>query len=246
MHDYAPILRWLLLNCVTLVGVGALWYFGLLQSTIASDRTHISIAILVVFGLTALHCLYQTTEIANQLVAARAVRASIVATDGRGLHLSAGRVVGTQGRPLEPSILTEHVANLLTKAELQGVRFDQTLLLRALADRLRAREKLGLFISEALLRLALLGTAIGFILMLVPIAHLDGFEADTLRGALSGMTSGMSVALTVTVTGIACALVLKFQYYMLDDAIAELFDIVTETSEIYVMSALEFQADARP
>jgi hypothetical protein len=33
---------------------------------------------------------------------------------------------------------------------------------------LRAREKLSLFLSEALLRLALLGTAIGFILMLIP------------------------------------------------------------------------------
>ena len=33
---------------------------------------------------------------------------------------------------------------------------------------------------------------------------------------------------------------------MLDNAIAELFDIITEISEIYVMSALERRPDARP
>jgi biopolymer transport protein ExbB/TolQ len=67
-----------------------------------------------------------------------------------------------------------------------------------------------------------------------------------LRSALSGMTAGMAVALSVTVTGIASALVLKFEYFMLDNDIAELFDMITEISEIYVMSALERRPNARP
>jgi hypothetical protein len=47
----------------------------------------------------------------------------------------------------------------LTKSALQrGGHLDQVVLLaRALADQLRAREKLGLFLSEALLQLALPG-----------------------------------------------------------------------------------------
>jgi len=247
IRDYAPLLRWLLLNCVALIGIGALWYFGLLQAMLSTDRTHISIAILAIFVLTALHCLFQTAEISNQLVASRKVRDTVLAAGADGLHVVDGKVLTAQGRPLEASVLTTHIGNLLIKADVQGsVRFDQTLLLRALADRLRAREKLGLFVSEALLRLALLGTAIGFILMLVPIAQLSSFDADHLRTALSGMTGGMAVALNVTVTGIASALVLKLEYYFLDSAIAELFDLITETSEIYVMSALERRPDARP
>jgi hypothetical protein len=71
------------------------------------------------------------------------------------------------------------------------------------------------------LRLALLGTAIGFILMLIPISGLSSFEAGTLRTALGGMTGGMAIALNVTVTGIASSLVLKLEYYMLDNAIEE-------------------------
>jgi hypothetical protein len=45
----------------------------------------------------------------------------------------------------------------------------------------------------------------------------------------------MAIALNVTVTGIAAALVLKFQYYLLDTAIGELFEIITEATEVGVI-----------
>src|SRR5690606_8991205 len=143
---------------------------------------------------------------------------------GSGFRVAGNRVTTGSGEALEPGVFTTHVKNLVTKAELGAPgRLDQTLLLRNIADKLRGREKLGLFVSEALLRLALLGTAIGFILMLIPIAGLSSFDAETLRGALAGMTGGMAVALNVTVSGIATALILKFEYFQLDSAITELF-----------------------
>ena len=82
--------------------------------------------------------------------------------------------------------------------------------------------------------------------MLIPIAGLTSFEADTLRTALSGMTGGMAVALNVTVSGIATALVLKFEYFQLDGAIGELFQTIAETSEIHVVPAIERSQDGRP
>lgn len=244
--DHAPILRWLLLNCLAGVVIVALVYFGLMQTMLATDRTHISLLILILFAATVLHCLYHTTDISSQLVAARKAHTQILGLGPKTLHLNGDQqVLVGNGRPLEPGVLTSYVANLLIKSNVQGGgSFDQTLLLRGLADRLRGREKLGLFVSEGLLRLALLGTAVGFILMLIPIAALHSFEAGNLRTALSGMTSGMAIALNVTVTGIACALVLKFEYYLLDDAIVELFDLVTETTEVYVMPALGSIRDA--
>jgi hypothetical protein len=137
-------------------------------------------------------------------------------------------------------MIARHVANLVAKARAQGGhRIDQTLLLRALADRLRGREKLGLFVSEALLRLALLGTAVGFILMLIPIAGLTAFDAESLRTALTGMSGGMATALNITVTGIGTALLLKLQYFFLDKAVGELVGSVTDVTEVYVISRLE-------
>jgi len=240
IRDYAPVLRWLIVNCLVLLALFALWQLGFLGAVLESDHTRISLLIFALFGLTTLHCLIQTSAISRELVAARKARATIEANQGSGFRVAGNRVTTGSGEALEPGVFTTHVKNLVTKAELGAPgRLDQTLLLRNIADKLRGREKLGLFVSEALLRLALLGTAIGFILMLIPIAGLSSFDAETLRGALAGMTGGMAVALNVTVSGIATALILKFEYFQLDSAIAELFDLIAETSEIHVVPAIE-------
>ena len=234
INDYAPVLTWLLVNIVLAIGLFALWAFGLIQQVLATDRTHVSTIIAAIFVLTALHCLYQTWVTSRDLIVARRVRDQVESADVVPVLLPDGRVM-VDGHELERGLISTYVGNLLRKASLGSGPFDQTILLRSLADRLRGREKLGLFVSEGLLRLALLGTAIGFILMLIPLSGLTAFDAETLRGALTGMTSGMAIALNVTVTGIAAALVLKFEYYLLDTAIAELFEIITEATEVGVI-----------
>jgi hypothetical protein len=234
-RDFLPLLRWLILMSLTVFGLAVLWQLGLFQLMFATDRTRISSLILGLFALTTLHCLAQTWVISKEMMATRSFRDAI-SNDWGGL----AAISSDPRRVPQQSVIARHVANLMAKARAQnGRRIDQTLLLRALADRLRSREKLGVFVSEALLRLALLGTAVGFILMLIPIAGLTAFDAETLRRALAGMSGGMATALNITVTGIATALLLKLQYFFLDKAIVELFDTITELTEVHVVSELE-------
>jgi hypothetical protein len=234
-HDFVPLLRWMILISLTVFALLALWQLSVIQTMIRTDRTHISSFILLVFGLTSLHCLAQTWFVSKQLVATRTFREAVRSSPQR----IAFDVARTQS-PQRNSLIAAHVANLVAKAQIQGGRrVDQAALLRVLANRLRARERLGLFVSEALLRLALLGTALGFILMLLPLAGLTSFDAETLRKALSGMSGGMAIALNITVTGIATALLLKLQYYFLTSAIVELYDMITEVTEVFVIPALE-------
>jgi len=237
--DYAPLLKWILVNVLAAFGILVLWYLGLIQTVLATDRTRISFVILGIFGVTSLHCLYQTIIVSRELVAARKVRNAIVAAAGRPLIEKGGQVFTAHGEQLEPSVVTTHIADLISKARgAMGPHTDQMVLLRSLADQLRSRENLGLFVSESLLRLALLGTAVGFILMLIPISALDAFDADSLRRTLTGMTSGMAIALNITVAGIGTALFLKLTYYLLDEAIADLFREVTKVTEVYVIPTL--------
>lgn len=239
-RDYAPVLRWALLNCLLAVFVLVLWYFGLIQLMLETDRTHISLLIIVVFVLTALHCLFQTIVVSRELNAARRVTAMLGDTGLAGVRIEGNRAVLSDGSELPPGVLTSHIVRLVVKGRnTKAGRIDQTLLLRALADQLKGREKLGWFVSEALLRLALLGTAIGFIIMLVPISQVTSFDTETLRGALTEMTSGMAIALNVTVTGLAGALALKIEYYLLDNAISSLFTTITEVTEVEVIPTLE-------
>jgi hypothetical protein len=237
-RDFLPLLRWLIVMCLTALGIGVLWELGLIRLMFATDRTRISSVILALFALTTLHCMTQTLIVSRDLIAVRRFR-------DRMLRGGLARLaVGDPGGFGEDTLIAQHVDNLILKARAQkGRRIDQTLLLRALADRIRSREKLGLFVSEALLRLALLGTAVGFILMLVPIAGLLAFDAESLRKALAGMSGGMATALNITVTGIATALVLKLQYFFLDKALVDLLDGITEVTEVHVISALEARVD---
>jgi hypothetical protein len=237
--DFLPLLRWLILMSLIVFGAAVLWHLGLIRLMLETDRTHVSSLILVLFVLTTLHCLTQTWVVSRELTAVRGFQDVL-----RGERGVLRALAGDLSSARQDSIIGRHVANLVVKARAQkGRRLDQTLLLRALADRLRSREKVGLFVSEALLRLALLGTAVGFILMLIPIAGLTAFDAESLRKALAGMSSGMAIALNVTVTGIATALLLKLQYFYLDKAIADLFAAITELTEVHVVSVLEHEGD---
>ncbi|HJS86394.1 MAG TPA: hypothetical protein VJ779_13135 [Acetobacteraceae bacterium] len=244
-RDFLPLLRWLILIGLTCFGLAVVWQLGLIQVMFETDRTHISSLILGIFAITSLHCLAQTWFVSKELVATRTFREAL---DREPAALARGFV--DPARAPKDSMIGRHVANLVAKARAQGnlvakaraqggQRIDQTLLLRALADRLRGREKLGLFVSESLLRLALLGTAVGFILMLIPIAGLTAFDAESLRTALTGMSGGMATALNITVTGIGTALLLKLQYFFLDKAVSELFGAITDVTEVHVVSRLE-------
>ena len=237
--DFLPLLRWLILMSLTVFGVAVLWRLGLIRLMLETDRTYFSSLILALFVLTTLHCLTQTWVVSRELTAVRSFEEALRRERG-----SLAAVPSVPNSFPQDSIIARHVANLVAKARTQkGRRVDQTLLLRTLADRLRSREKIGLFVAEALLRLALLGTAVGFILMLIPIAGLNAFDAESLRKALAGMSSGMAIALNITVTGIATALLLKLQYFYLDKAIADLFAAITELTEVHIVSALERDGD---
>jgi hypothetical protein len=239
-HDFLPILRWLILMSLTGFGCVTLWHLNLIQSMFETDRTYISLLILLLFVFTSLHCLAQNWFVSRELVATRRFE--------EALHRNRSRLASSlddMDYLPKGSMIAHHVANVVTKARAQqGRRVDQSVLLRVLINRLRGRERFGLFVSEALLRLALLGTAIGFILMLIPMAGLNSFDAETLRRALSGMSGGMAVALNITVTGIATALLLKLQYFFLATGVVDLFDKITEVTEVHVVPTLERTGNA--
>jgi hypothetical protein len=242
-RDYLPVLRLLLLLAAFAFGLLVLFYFGLLQTMLRTDRSFISSLILGIFAAATVHCIYQTVGISRELNALRRLEELAKHSDVP-IRVAGDRLVASDGTQLEPGITTHHIANLVAKARIQGGRHvDQSLLLRTLADRLRSRERLGWFVAEALLRLALLGTAVGFILMLIPIASLTTIDVETMRQAMTGMSSGMAVALNVTVAGIACALLLKTEYYLLHEAVEELFQRITEFTEVHVVAALERGSD---
>ena len=165
--ERAPLLRWMIFTGVTIFAAVLLWRFGFIRLLVVSDRTYISSVIAILYVAASLHCLSRTIAISREAEAGQRMERGfaegelVLADEANSNDLPAG-------------LIADHIRNLQLKARTQGAgRLDQGLLLRGLADQLRGSNGLGTFASDTLMKLGLLGTIIGFIIMLAPIAGLD-------------------------------------------------------------------------
>src|SRR3954453_5894036 len=244
--DHLPLLRWLMFTGVCAFGVVLAWYYGLFHLMLTSDKTYISAIIIVLSIAASVHCFMRTVVISRELDA-RHRGAALVSRAVSGFPVAGQNVVTASQARLPPGQVTDHIRNLILKARLQGHhRLDQTLLLRGLADALRGPNQLGSVASHALVKLGLLGTIIGFILMLAPIAGLDAADRASIKSSMGLMSDGMAVAMYTTLTGLVGSILVQTQYYLLDEATARLFGLATNLTEVFVVSVLEREQDGQP
>jgi len=243
VRDYFPLLRWMIFTGVTLFGFALAWHYGLFQLMAAQDRSGISVFICILYVAISGHCLASIIAVSREINTAHRVREQVM-NGVKSYRIEGRRVVTNNGTTLPAGRVTDYIRNLVVKAEKQGGgrRLDQTLLLRGLADKLRAPMQFGAFAGDALLKLGLLGTIVGFILMLLPIASLDNFEPTSIKSSMKVMSGGMAVAMYTTLAGLVGSILVKAQYYILDNASAYLFDVTTDLTEVFVVSALEREA----
>ena len=69
----------------------------------------------------------------------------------------------------------------------------------------------GFFVSDTLLKLGIVGTVIGFIIMLSSLSTIDEMNLAKMNNLLLGMSSGMKVALYTTLSGLICSILLTIQ-----------------------------------
>jgi MotA/TolQ/ExbB proton channel family len=231
--ERGPLLLWMIFTGLSIFAAVLLWRYGYIHLMVASDRTYISSVIGVLYVLTCVHCFWRTRAIAREAEAARRCRAILSSPD-------AAKALDSDARALPPGMVTDHIRSLVTKADTQGAgRIDQTLLLRSLADRLRGSNGFGAFSSDTLMKLGLLGTIIGFIIMLAPIAGLDAADKVAMKSSMGLMSDGMAVAMYTTLAGLVGSILIRIQYYMLDAATQRVFSDAVTLTETRVTPVLE-------
>jgi MotA/TolQ/ExbB proton channel family len=223
------LLKGLLVWAVVAVAVLAAWHYGLLQEVWRTDSTGLSLGITLVFVGAAVRGSWHLIRMSRALNHVSDVE-RLLGRDGR---------LGGPGLP--EGCVAEHVRHLQIKARLGGsrARLDQSLLLEAFEADLRRGQEFGWFVADLLLSLGLLGTVIGFILMLAPISGLDATDESAIKGALSAMSGGMAVALYTTLAGLVGGMLLKVQGFLLDGAVQELVGRTTRLTEVFVLPAIE-------
>jgi hypothetical protein len=235
--DRSALLQWMIFTGLSIFAAVLLWHYGFIRLMVISDRTYISSLIAVLYIVTCCHCFWRTRAIAREAEAAKRCRAVLSAPDG-------AKALEEGARALPSGLVTDHVRSLVTKAATQGRgRIDQTLLLRALADRLRGSNAFGAFVSDTLMKLGLLGTIIGFIIMLAPIAGLDAADKVAMKSSMGLMSDGMAVAMYTTLAGLVGSILVRIQYYMLDAATQRVFSDAVTLTETRVTPVLERHHD---
>jgi hypothetical protein len=75
----------------------------------------------------------------------------------------------------------------------------------------------GWFFSDVVLSLGMLGTVIGFMIMLSGFKELDLSDIQTAQDMITQLGAGMSMALITTAVGLVASILLKLQFFMLEN-----------------------------
>ena len=97
----------------------------------------------------------------------------------------------------------------------------------------------GWLVADGLLKLGLIGTVIGFIIMLSAITEIDGFDFTMMKQMLQNMSGGMKVALYSTLSGLVSSILLTIQYSYLEHYTYKIFYITNTCLSFYVAQDLE-------
>tara|TARA_S200000501_G_scaffold215553_1_gene202306 strand:- start:3960 stop:4592 length:633 start_codon:yes stop_codon:yes gene_type:complete len=177
------VLRSLLLLVLIIFGVWILDERGLLAVVLEGDKSQISTVIACLWVISSIYWLYLSKIISDE-------RNSFENMEFKNKKL-----------------LVSRFFNSLKKNE------DKDVLINAFESEFEKKISYGVVASDVALKLGLLGTIIGFILMLKPIADLNSTSPEDLKMALSSMSSGMAVALYTTLTGLIVSTLLRIQFH---------------------------------
>ena len=89
-----------------------------------------------------------------------------------------------------------------------------------------------------MVKLGLLGTIIGFVLMLGTVSNITDFDLSTVQKILSHMSAGMGTALYTTYAGLVCSILAGVQYHMLDRGADDVIEVAKHLSSVYVVPNL--------
>jgi hypothetical protein len=207
------------------------WHYGLLHRVWTDDSTGLAVAITLAFLAAAAHGCAHVLRLSRALNHLAAIERLLTASDTAPLNA---------GQPWPVGCVSQYISNLHVKARLGGMRpIHQGLLLETFEAELRHGHEFGWFVADLLLSLGLLGTVIGFIVMLGPISGLEAGDQGAIKAALSAMSGGMAVALYTTLAGLIGGMLLKIQGFVLDRGVDELIRRTTKLTEVYVLPAID-------
>ncbi len=185
---------------------GFIWYYlgqiGFLNTLLEKDQSYISSVIIALYAFATLHFLvicYQTSAQYMDLA-----------------------------REKNSAFSCDLLARFYRRLNTAGQQDSQEMI-EVLDTRIRSRYAFGFIIADMMLKLGILGTVIGFIIMLGSLSNLNSVDITVMQTLLAEMSGGMKVALFTTLAGMLAGIMLNIKYNLVDWAVDHLLNDIRES-----------------
>jgi hypothetical protein len=224
---YDAVLRWVLLMALIAVAGVVSYDYGLLNYLFGADKSKITVLIAVLYVAFSGHCLWILVELSREYRRALQIQ-EMLATATKVPDLPRGG-----------GLIDRYVADVIRSREHPSeVEGNAHLLIQSLGASFRRRTKIGTYGTDLLYKLGMLGTMVGFVLMLNSMGDLSNFDVDTLRGALQQMIAGMAVSLLTTIAGLIGGILLRLEYNIADALVTDISQTAVSFTEVSLLPLL--------
>ncbi len=235
-------LIWLIYASVLSFGVFVSLYRGDLQILYATDKSRICWVITFIFLAISVHAARRIFLLSAELDSAAIVRSILDVWPAPALKRDAAGLRAGSGGLLPDCILSAYLGDVLERrnriapsgSENASESSDLTEVYR---HRVKDPNELGWFMADMMIKLGLLGTIVGFVMMLASVTNVSDFSAGAMQGVLKSMSVGMGTALYTTFAGLVCSILTTAQYYLLDQAADNLLGTAMHLAQTRVISA---------
>ena len=203
-------LKWLFGLILIICIFYLLFYYGFISELFENDISFISPVILFIFAVSTIFVGYQVNLL--QIC----INTLKISDDMLNIE--------TSTKTKQPNYYIACIYELSEQANESNLSNMHELLELRLSKYLRIVS----FIVDLLIRLGLVGTVIGFILMLQSVTLIENFDIGLMQDLMKNMSTGMMVALYTTLTGLITAIVLMLQNKYLELLLIDLYSLVSK------------------
>lgn len=202
VHSYLLALRFVMINLIAIVLLGAAWLEGWLTILMVGDSTHLVAVIAGVFVVGFVLCGRSVLQVSSELNQVKACERRSSSRVGRYLEAIAGR---------------------------DGA--SRALLASALKLKLGSRIAPIRHVANSLVILGLIGTVLGFIIALAGVDPQSAADVSSIGPMVSTLIDGMSVALHTTLAGSVLNVWLMLNYRLVEGGTVRLLTAIVELGE---------------
>lgn len=232
--SYHVFQQWLIITGVLVFALWIAQQYAVITTLIEGDSTRVSLLIVAIFVANWIYCGVRSAWLSREAARFDAIIAGTRRGDRLRLRGDDGIAVGNADHP--ESAAGTYLASLLNVHTHRGGEPPDTLV-DVLGERLAGSHEFGWFICGLLIKLGLLGTVIGFIVMLATVNSTESFDVAAIQQLLVGMSQGMRVALYTTLVGLVTSMVLSLHYLLLDRAADRLQTRIVSFAQQHPFSA---------